>query len=147
MSFWCQNPWFQTKRRVNSSTADSSNDKLQKDVTAYNENDIPLTATNKDELRKEIETHITHVNIAILSCSDRDHDQDRQYDGALLATVRIQTGGVEHQGTSEQGIYAWITTRGKQDEGVLVISVYRVCQEEKSMIGPHSLYGSDPCYD
>lgn len=78
---------------------------LQTDVTAYTKNNIPWTAKNTDRLRKEIERFIKNVKIVALSCRDRDHDQDTQYGGALLATVGKQTGRVEH---------------------VLVISAYRV---------------------
>ena len=50
-----------------------------------------------------------------------------------------QIGTVDCQGTGDQGRCALVTLRGQHNEGVQVISAYRVCQKGAAA-GPHTAY-------
>ena len=46
----------------------------------------------------------------------------------------------EDKQEGNQGRYAGMTMRGQRDEGLLVISSYRVWQKKGSTTGPHTAY-------
>ena len=83
--------------------------------------------------------YVANVKLAVSLCKKWYYAQERQYGGVLLATVGRQIGTVDCQGTGDQGRCALVTLRGQHNEGVQVISAYRVCQKGATA-GPHTAY-------
>ena len=58
----------------------------------------------------------------------------------MLAIVGKQTGRMMKTGTYPWGRFAWTEMRGERDEGILVISAYRVCQTKGTTAVPNTAY-------
>ena len=54
----------------------------------------------------------------------------------MLTVNGTAEGRIQAQGSDSMGRFCWYTLRGGRDEGVLVITAYRVCQEPSDNPGP-----------
>ena len=58
----------------------------------------------------------------------------------MLAVTGAQTGRMMKRGSDPWGRFAWTEMRGARDEGLLVISAYRVSQKKGTRTGTHTAY-------
>ena len=58
----------------------------------------------------------------------------------MLTAVGPQQGRIQNSGSDPWGRFAWFTMRGTRDEGILVISAYRVSQAKGTKSGPMTAY-------
>ena len=56
--------------------------------------------------------------------------------GNLLSINGHTTGRISGSGSDPWGRFCWYSLRGRRDEGVIVITAYRVCQEKHNNPGP-----------
>ncbi|KAL7519021.1 hypothetical protein ACHAWF_000213, partial [Thalassiosira exigua] len=74
------------------------------------------------------------------SSANSQYDQKYQPGGNALTILGNLVGRRSGSGADEQGRYCWYTLRGQRDEGVCIISAYRVCQTTPSQAGATSAY-------
>ena len=63
-----------------------------------------------------------------------------QRGGTLLSLVGTLAGRVKRMEGDPCGRYCWASVMGKRDEGILIVSGYRVCQDSTSNAGPFTAY-------
>ena len=112
---------------------------LDIDVMGMSETNKPWTSENKHEydilMRMQFRQSQTVYSSAATSRASR-----YQPGGNLLTINGQTTGRISARGSDELGRFCWYTLRGRRDEGVLVISAYRVCHEAHDSPGPFTAF-------
>lgn len=76
----------------------------------------------------------------IFSSGTAAYDKKYQPGGNLLTINGDSTGRVNKSKGDKWGRFSYMELRGKRDEGVLVITAYRVCHEASDYPGPYTAY-------
>ena len=105
------------------------------DIAGYTEINKPWDSGNKHEFSLMMES-IFEQSRSVFSASPADHDVSYQPGGCMLTVNGTAEGRIQAQGSDSMGRFCWYTLRGGRDEGVLVITAYRVCQEPSDNPGP-----------
>ena len=105
------------------------------DIAGYTEINKPWDSGNKHEFGLMMES-IFDQSRTVFSASPADHDVSYQPGGCMLTVNGTAEGRIQAQGSDSMGRFCWYTLRGGRDEGVLVITAYRVCQEPSDNPGP-----------
>ncbi|KAL7519229.1 hypothetical protein ACHAWF_000218, partial [Thalassiosira exigua] len=74
------------------------------------------------------------------SSAASQYDQKYQPGGNALTILGNLVGRRSDSGADDQGRFCWYTLRGRRDEGVCIISAYRVCQTTPSQAGATSAF-------
>ena len=112
------------------------------DVKGMNEINKPWTAGNKwrydEEMEKAVGPHHT-----IYASAEAGHNVKHQPGGTLL-TVNGDTARRHKAGNGDRmGRLCWMTLQGERDEGVLILSAYRVVHEKSDNPGPNTAYARE----
>ncbi len=113
---------------------------LQLDVTGFTETNIHWTQSNRDKISNQLNSHIGNAKVICASNVTTKVTEGYQPGGSMLAVVGPQKGRVMNTGHDPWGRFAWTEMRGSRDEGILVISAYRVCQTKGTKSGPKTAY-------
>jgi len=109
------------------------------DIQGYSEVNKPWTPGNKwvfdMMMSKVFDQHKTAY-----ASSKADHDVRYLPGGNLLTVTGTVVGRYKSQGSDPWGRFSWVTLRGGRDEGVVVITAYRVCHEASDQPGPFTAY-------
>ena len=76
----------------------------------------------------------------IYSSTPSDHQCKYQPGGNLLSITGDSVTRTTQTGNDKMGRFSWAPMRGKCDEGILIISAYRVCQDANSQAGAFTAY-------
>lgn len=110
------------------------------DIMGMSETNCPWTPTSRveyDLVMKEI----FGPNRTVYSSAPAHTDSTYQPGGTLLTTHGRTTGRIAKTGTDPWGRFCWMQLRGRRDEGITIISAYRVCQNQSShTAGPYTAY-------
>jgi len=68
------------------------------------------------------------------------HDCKNQPGGNLLILTGDGVGRAQKTDGNKSGRFCWQTIRGARDEGIIVITPHRVCQEARHNPGPYTVY-------
>jgi hypothetical protein len=76
----------------------------------------------------------------IYSSTPSDPQCKYQPGGNLFSITGDCVTRTTQTGNDKMGRFSWATMRGKRDEGILIISAYRVCQDANSRAGAFTAY-------
>ena len=115
-------------------------DELGIDIMGMSETNKPWTTANKSSYDMMMTTRFIQ-SITIYSSAPTTEINQRYQPGGTLLTVNGPTvGRIANRGTDPMGRFCWLTLRGKRDEGVLIISAYRVCQTKHDIPGAFTAF-------
>ena len=116
-------------------------DELGFDIMAYQETKIPWTQNNTRQYNQQMQFKWPHgVRSTFSSAPSKYDDSNFQAGGTLLTLHSKAKGRVLEQGSDTLGRFCWMTLRGTRDEGLLVISAYRVCHTIADNPGPFTAF-------
>ena len=110
------------------------------DICGYAETNRPWTLQNKanfDTNMRRLFNNQTHTQYAALPAP---HGTEYQPGGVLQTINGSAVGRITQSGSDQYGRYVYHAIRGRRDEGILVITAYRVCQESLGGVGPNTAY-------
>ena len=109
------------------------------DICGYVETNRPWTSNNKGIFDMNMRRMFQNMaNTQYASLPPIDHRIKYQPGGVLQTITGHVTGRVRHQGSDKYGRFAWHILQGSRDEGIVVITAYRVCQSSNA--GPNTAY-------
>ena len=109
-------------------------------VCGFVEINKPWTAENKHIFKLNMDCLFEDQNITAFASMPTSHDTTYLPGGVMQTVVGPTAGRKVEQGTDKYGRFAWHTLRGGRDEGILVITCYRVAQESIGGLGPKTAY-------
>jgi hypothetical protein len=109
------------------------------DIQGLSETNRPWTHTNKWKYNFMMEA-VFQQSRTVYTLSPTNRTNTFQPGGNLLPITRDNVGQINNIGKDIMGQFAWATMRGKQDEGLLIIVAYRVCQDHNSRAGAFTAY-------
>jgi len=109
------------------------------DVQGYSEINKPWSSSNKWQYDAMMDILFTNSQ-TVYSAMKADHDTNYQPGGNLLTVNGDTTGRINDRGGDPLGRFCWFTLRGKRDEGIIVITAYRVCHEKSDNPGPYTAF-------
>ena len=109
------------------------------DVQGYSEINKPWSNNNKWEFDTMMEM-LFNRSRAVYSAMKADYDTNYQPGGNLLTVNGDTVGRIKNSGSDPMGRFCWFTLRGGRDEGILVVTAYRVCHERSDNPGPYTAY-------
>ena len=112
---------------------------LGMDIQGYSEINKPWNKENKVEFDMMMDIMFKESN-TIYSSSRSDYDIRYLPGGNLLTVNGSITGRVKNRGSDPWGRFCWYTLQGERDEGILVVTAYRVSQESSDEPGPWTAY-------
>eukprot|EP00956_Cyclotella_meneghiniana_P000053 scaffold113_cov50-Cyclotella_meneghiniana.AAC.2 len=116
-------------------------DELGFDIMAYQETKIPWTQNNTRQYNQQMQFKWPHGVRSTFSSAPSKYDDSNFQPGGTLLTLHSKTKGrVLEQGSDPLGRFCWMTLRGARDEGILVISAYRVCHTLADNPGPFTAF-------
>ena len=111
------------------------------DIMAFQETKIPWTASNARQFNQQMQFKWPHGASSSFSSAPWQHDDSTYQAGGTLLTLHSKTKGrVLEQGSDPLGRFCWMTLRGSRDEGILIISAYRVCHTLTDNPGPFTAF-------
>ena len=113
---------------------------LQLDITGLTELNRHINKKVYDSISQQLSTHLGPSRLACASNTSSDQQEGYLPGGSMLIATGTQAGRISSQGSDDWGRYAWMTLEGKRDEGILVISAYRVSQTKGTRSGPTTAY-------
>ncbi|KAL7524317.1 hypothetical protein ACHAXR_000531, partial [Thalassiosira sp. AJA248-18] len=113
---------------------------LQLDVAALTETNVHWNQTNRDKMSGQLYSHLGASRIVCASNASTNHADGYQPGGSMLAVVGPQVGRMQQTGSDPWGRFTWTELSGQRDEGILVISAYRVSQTKGTKSGPTTAY-------
>ncbi|EED89738.1 predicted protein [Thalassiosira pseudonana CCMP1335] len=108
------------------------------DIMAMCESNRAWTYKNKQEYERQ--THLLWHNTRTVFASCPTGAEGYQPGGNVLNINGPAAGRVKATGTDKWGRFCWMELRGQRDEGWVIISAYRVCQEESHKPGALTAY-------
>ncbi len=109
------------------------------DICGYAETNKPWTNNNKGIYDANMRRMFQNMaNTQYASLPPIDHQTTYQPGGVLQTITGHVTGRVRQQGSDKYGRFAWHLLQGSRDEGIVVITAYRVCQTSNA--GPNTAF-------
>ena len=110
------------------------------DIQGIAECNRPFTSETKHEFQLQLRQQLgNQCHTTFASARSLDTHKTSYQPGGVMQIVRgpIQ-GRIAQHGTDKLGRFAWHCLNGSRDEGILVITAYRVCQDMKDNPGPNT---------
>ena len=112
---------------------------LGTDIQGLSETNKPWTPSNRWKYDFMMDAVFNQAK-TIYSSTPSDHQCKYQPGGNLLSITGDSVTRTTQMGNDKMGRFSWATMRGKRDEGILIISAYRVCQDANSRAGAFTAY-------
>ena len=113
---------------------------LAVDVMGMSETNRPWTPRNRETYDYMMNLRFSNSRTVYSSAPTPDRSLRYQPGGNLLTVNGRTTGRITGQGSDPLGRFCWYTFRGHRDEGVIVITAYRVCHDITDNPGPHTAF-------
>ena len=101
---------------------------LQLDFVGIVEPNRVMTHENKKRISTQLNYFAGQSKLVCSSSPSSNRDSDYSHGGAITAAVGHQTGRVMTTGADKWGRFSWMTLRATRDEGILLVTIYRVPQ-------------------
>ena len=98
-------------------------------IMGMSETNRPWTPQQKSVYDYMMDSCFSSSRTIYTSAAPPDHTFKHLQGGNLLTINGHTTGRICERGSDSLGRFCWVTLRGRRDEGVLVITAYRVCHE------------------
>jgi hypothetical protein len=109
-------------------------------VMGMSETNRPWTPKQKSVYDYMMDSCFSSSRTIYTSAAPPDHTFTYLPGGNLLTINGHTTGRICERGSDSLGRFCWTTLRGRRDEGILVITAYRVCHEAHHNPGPFTAY-------
>ena len=109
---------------------------LQIDVAALTETNIHWSKKNRELIETQMHRHLGLSRVVCASNVSTKNEDGYQPGGSMIAVVGPQVGRMIKTGSDPWGRFTWTEMRGERDEGILVVSAYRVSQRKGTISGP-----------
>jgi hypothetical protein len=109
-------------------------------IMGMSETNRPWTPKQKSVYDYMMDSCFYSSRTIYTSAAPPDHNFTYLPGGNLLTINGQTTGRICEQGSDSLGRFCWTTLRGRRDEGILVITAYRVCHESHHNPGPFTAY-------
>ncbi len=109
-------------------------------IMGMSETNRPWTPKQKSLYDYMMRTCFHSSRTIYTSATPPDHTFTHLPGGNLLTINGPTTGRIQNSGSDPLGRFCWTTLRGRRDEGVLIITAYRVCHEASHNPGVFTAY-------
>jgi hypothetical protein len=114
------------------------------DIQGFVECNCPCTQQNKHlfqlSLQEQYNNNI-HMAFSASPVVSTSGEKSNYQPGGVMQIVRgTAFGRITSNGTDKLGRYSWHCLAGSRDEGIVVITAYRVCQERSNNAGPKTAF-------
>ena len=106
-----------------------------------------MAETNRPWTNEQMALHDAYMNklfqgskTIYTAAPNTDHTVTYQPGGNLLTANGAITGRIDGRGKDKWGRFCWYSFKGQRDEGVVIITAYRVCQETNHSPGPNTAF-------
>ena len=113
---------------------------LQIDIAGFSETNIHWSHDNRHKMQMQMSTHLGRTELVCASGTSRSNHHGYHPGGTMLAIMGPQCGRMTQRGADPWGRFTWTTMRGGRDEGLLIITAYRVCQKKGAKVGVKTAY-------
>ena len=110
------------------------------DICGFVETNRPWTTSNKEIYDLNMNALFGGGTNTQYASMRAEYGTTYQPGGVMQTINGHTTGRITNFGVDKYGRYAWHALRGSRDEGVLVITAYRVCQETIGSAGPMTAF-------
>ena len=107
-------------------------------ICGFAETNRPWTARNKHIFDEQMRREFNNQANTQYASVPAEHGTTYQPGGVLQMITGSVVGRMSESGVDKYGRYAWHALRGSRDEGIVVITAYRVSQESLSQAGPNT---------
>ncbi len=108
------------------------------DILGLSEINTKLSSESRTKLNAMMTLQFGHGITTVSSSKDRDEGY-LPGGTAMLARGRV-AGRVTKRVGDDLGRYSYMALRGRDDTGVIIINLYRVCQNKGTRAGPDTAY-------
>ena len=115
-------------------------DTLELDIMGMSETNRPWHPHQKSLYDQMMTTLFRQCRTIYTAAPSHDRSSQYQPGGNLLTVNGRTTGRIMSHGLDWLGRFCWVALRGHRDEGVLLITAYRVCQKLTDNPGPHTAF-------
>ena len=113
---------------------------LQLDYVGLTEPNTVLTKKNKQRISREIDYFAGQSRLVCSSSPKADSGSEYSHGGTIFGVVGNQAGRVLNSHADKWGRFSWVTLQGTRDEGILLITMYRVPQHKGTSTTPGTAY-------
>ena len=113
---------------------------LDVDIMGMSETNRPWTTEQRSTYEHMMNTRFQSSRTIFTAAPSHDRTLRYQPGGNLLTINGHTTGRIVSHGTDPLGRFCWYTLRGHRDEGVLVMTAYRVCHNLTDNPGPNTAF-------
>jgi hypothetical protein len=110
------------------------------DIMGMSETNCPWTPKQKSVYDYMMTACFFSSRTTYTSAPSPDHTFSYLPGGNLLTINGQSTGRIQESGSDPLGRFCWYSLRGRRDEGVLIITAYRVCHEAHHNPGAFTAY-------
>ena len=115
-------------------------DDLQVDMMGMSETNRPWTRQHRYAYDTMMQLRFRSSRTFYTSAPIHDHTQKYQPGGNLLTINGHSTGRIITHGSDSMGRFCWTTLRGHRNEGILLLTAYRVCHNLTDNPGPNTAF-------
>ncbi len=109
------------------------------DIMGMSETNCPWTPKSKSEFNTMMNQRFQSSRTSYSSAPPTTQSR-YQPGGNLLTITGHTTGRIESTGSDPWGRFCWYRLRGRRDEGVVIITAYRVCHNIGDNPGPYTAF-------
>ena len=113
---------------------------LQLDYVGITEPNRVMTKENQQRISNEINYFAGQSRLVCSSSPKADNSSDYSHGGTILGVVGAQVGRVLKCGSDKWGCFSWTTLQGTRDEGILLMTIYRVPQKKGTITTAGTAY-------
>jgi hypothetical protein len=111
---------------------------FQADVACYTEINTNATTSFHDQVKHQLDAHLGPSQVTTASGAAT---KDGYLPGGVMqAIVGHHNGRVRQRAADRWGRFTWATMRGSRDEGIVIITAYRVCQRKGTKTTSRTAY-------
>ena len=115
--------------------------RLELDITALPETKSSKNGRTREVLQRQLNMRVGSSMVVEASAPRiRSNDNNYQPGGVMLTLTGKVTGRVNTIYSDPMGRFTYAKLQGSRDEGILMISAYRVCQKKGSISGPTTAF-------
>ena len=113
---------------------------LSIDVMGMSETNRPWSLEQRSSYDHMMNLRFTSSRTIYTAAPSHDRSSSYQPGGNLLTINGRTSGRIVDRGSDTLGRFCWYTLYGHRDEGILIITAYRVCHEVTDNPGPHTAF-------
>lgn len=116
-------------------------EQLHIDAAAFPESKLSSRGRTRDVMNRQLNSRLGSSRVVAVAAQNPERStSEYQPGGVLTAVVGRLTGRVEKTYSDPWGRFTLVRLRGARNKGIVLLTVYRVCQRSGSNAGPTTAY-------